>query len=156
MVLWHINSTAPENRDTGWEKNQICISSTLQHYTLVFLSCVGADICGTLCRKEKVPGLEKIYWNKLLSRILFESLVPKHLHKYHQDNGDVAWDKNKDVPPASVFDPSISLHPAHLKGCLWKEYRKEGGILNASQKLVYSATFTVSLYHRRNCLSLAC
>lgn len=45
-----------------------------------------------------------------------------------------------DVPAAWVVSP----HPAHLKGCGQKEYRKGGGILNASPELVYFAAFTLS------------
>lgn len=62
---------------------KICIPSILQHSTLVYLSCVEADLCGTLCRNQKLLGLKKIYWNQLLSGIMFESLVPKNWIKYN-------------------------------------------------------------------------
>lgn len=68
-----------------------------------------------LVQTTKLLGLEKICWNQLLSGILFESLVPKHSHKHHQDNGDVTWDKNKDVP-AACFWPQHFTSPRSPEG----------------------------------------
>lgn len=99
----------------GWGKNQICISSILQRYTLVFSQLPWGRHLWDLVQTTKWLGLEKIYWNQLLSGILFESLVPKHLHKHHQDNGDVTWDKNKDVP-AACFWPQHFTSPRSPEG----------------------------------------